>query len=160
MPDDLTTSSSDYADTPVLQLDSPLDCSSLLNTSTTESLSGLDMDTPATISVELCSDKVIDMLNTAGWNFNLENVNTFSSPVSLSGVSHSPGITTTAATGKVWHCSWMLNHPTLCFLVNEKYYSDYAGIFGMMGIPCMSQPQWDKVVTWLGEHVIEETEIS
>ena len=40
-------------------------------------------------------------------------------------------------------------------MVNGKYYSDYAGIFGTMGIPYMSQPQWDKVVTWLGEHVTE-----
>ena len=49
----------------------------------------------------------------------------------------------------------MLNYPALCFLVNGKYYSDYAGIFGMMGIQYMSQPQWDKVVAWLGENVTE-----
>ena len=49
----------------------------------------------------------------------------------------------------------MLNYPALCLLLNGKYYSDYAGIFGMMGIPYMSQPQWDKVVAWLGEHVTE-----
>ena len=130
-PDDLTMSCSDYADTPpVLQLDSLfLDCASTPITPTTESLSSSDMDTPVTIPMEPYSNKVMDILNNAGWDFNLENVNTFSSPVSLCSVSHIPGITS-AATGKGRHCSWMLNYPALCFLVNGKYYSDYAGIFG------------------------------
>ena len=148
-------SCSDYADTPlVLQLDSLLDCVSTPNPSTTESLSSSDMDTPVTIPVEPYSKKVMGTLNNAGWDFNLENVNTFSSPVSLCNVSHIPGITS-AATGKGRHRSWMLNYPALCFLVNGKYYSDYAGIFGMMGIQYMSQPQWDKMVAWLGENVTE-----
>ena len=51
--------------------------------------------------------------------------------LSYCAVSHKLDITTTAA-GKGWHCSWMLNYPLLCFLVNGKYYS------GMLGIPYMS----------------------
>ena len=131
LPDDLTMSCSDYADTPpVLQLDNLLDCASKPNTSATESLSTSDMDTPATIPVEPYSNKIMD---NAGWDLNLENVNTLSSPVSLCSVSHIPGITS-AATGKGQHRSWMLNHQALCFLMNGKYSSDYAGIFDMMGI--------------------------
>ena len=155
-PDDLTTSCSDYANTPlpVLQLDNLLDCASSPNTSTTESLNNSDMDTPVTIPKEPYSNKIMDILNNAGWDFNLENiVNTLSGPVSLCSVSRTSGITT--ATGKGQHHSWMLNYPALCFLVNGKYYSDYSGIFGMMKIPYMSQSQWDKVVTWLGENVRE-----
>ena len=41
------------------------------------------------------------------------------------------------------------------FLGEWEVLHDYAGIFGMMGIPYMSQTQWDKVVAWLGEHVTE-----
>ena len=126
LPDDLTTSCSDYADTPppVLQLDSLLDYASSPNTSTTKSFNNSDMDTPVTIPIEPYSNKIMDILNNAGWDFNLENiVNTLSSPVSLCSVSHTPGITTTA-TGKGQHHSWMLNYPTLCFLVNGKYYSE------------------------------------
>ena len=148
LPDDLTMSCSEFADSPpVLQLDNLLDCASKPNTSATESLSISDMDTPATIPVEPYSNKIMD---NAGWDLNLENVNTLSSPVSLCSVSHIPGITS-AATGKGQHRSWMLNHPALCFLMNGKYSSDYAGILDMMGIQYTSQPQWDKVMAWLGE---------
>ena len=98
-PDDLTMSCSDYADTPVLQLDNLLDCASKPNTSTTESLSISDIDTPATIPEEPYSNEIMD---NASWDLNLENVNTFSSPVSLWSVSHIPGVTS-AATGKGQH---------------------------------------------------------
>ena len=88
-----------------------------------------------TIPIEPYHNKIMDILNNVGWDSNLEiTVNTFSSPVSPCSVSHIPGITTTA-TGKGRHHSWILNYPALCFLVNGKYYSDYAGIFGMMKIP-------------------------
>ena len=71
-PDDLTTSCSDYADTPppVLQLDSLLDCASSPNTSTTKSLNNSDMDTPVTIPKEPYNNKIMDILNNAGWDFN------------------------------------------------------------------------------------------
>ena len=49
----------------------------------------------------------------------------------------------------------IVNHPALCFLVNGKYSSDYAGIFGMIGIQYTSKPQWNKVMAWLGEYVTE-----
>ena len=125
--DDINMSCSDSSEIPpVLQLDSPLGCASSLNTSTTESLSLSISDTDSTpaMPVEPYTNKVIDIINSAGWDFNLENVSenvsTFSSPVSLCSVSHAPGITTTAA-GKGRHRSWMLNYPALCFLVNGKY---------------------------------------
>ena len=77
-PDDLTTSSSDYAETPpvLLRLDSPLDCAISLNTSSTESLSSSDMDTPVTIPVEPYSEKVmhIILVGTLIWRMSIPSV--------------------------------------------------------------------------------------
>ena len=114
-PDDLTMSFSDpsedltsFSDPPeipfALQLDSPFDCASPLNTSTTQSLSSSVMDPPMAIPVEPYSSKAMDILKTAGWDFDVENTTTFSSPVSLCSVSHTPSITTTA-NGKGRHRS-------------------------------------------------------
>ena len=72
-------------------------CASSLNTSTTESLSISDLDSTAAMPIEPYSNKVMDILNNAGWDFNLENVSTFSSPVLLCSVSHTLDVTTTAA---------------------------------------------------------------
>ena len=88
-------------------------------------------------------NKVIDLLKTAGWDFNLENVSSFITPISLSSASYT---LTNTTTGKERNRSWMLNYPALCFLINGKYYSDYTGVFRMMGILYMSQTQWDKLV--------------
>ena len=61
------------------------------------------MDSTVAMPVEPYSNKVMDILNNVGGDFNLENVSTFSSPVLLCSVSHTLDVTTTA--GKGWHCS-------------------------------------------------------
>lgn len=53
------------------------------------------------------------------------------------------------------HPSWELNYPALTHLMNGQYYADYKGVFGMMGLPVMSEKRWSTVVSWLGGHVEE-----
>ena len=56
--------------------------------------------------------------------------------------------------------SWDLNYPALVSLMNGQYYVEYHAIFGMTGIPVMSEATWNKAIGWLGKHVNEITEIT
>ena len=55
--------------------------------------------------------------------------------------------------------SWELNYPALAFLLNGGYYTDYASIMGMMGLPVM-HTTWDNLVSWVGTHVEQLAEWS
>jgi len=37
--------------------------------------------------------------------------------------------------------------------MNGQYYANYNGVFGMMGLPVMSEKRWTTAVSWLGGHV-------
>ena len=39
--------------------------------------------------------------------------------------------------------------------MNGQYYVEYQGVFGMMGIPVMSEPAWNRVISRLGKYVEE-----
>ena len=145
--DDFELPASELSGESLVNVSTDVPCNSLVTTPTDTIVSD-SSDNLTTISAPSQGNKV----KAAGWDFNVENVNSFISPMSLSSASYTPTITTT---GKGRNRSWMLNYPALCFLMNGKYYSDYTGVCGMMGIPFMSQPQWDKLVAWLGEHVTE-----
>ena len=75
-------------------------------------------------------------------------------------------ITTDTDTPKIAHTgsgtspSWDLNYPALVSLMNGQYYEEYNGVFGMMGIPVMSEVTWNKTISWLGKHVKELAEIT
>ena len=56
--------------------------------------------------------------------------------------------------------SWELNYPALAFLLNGGYYTDYASIMGMMGLPVMHHTTWDNLVSWVDTHVEQLAEWS
>ena len=87
-------------------------------------------------------EQVLLTLQSAGWD--------------LSTLQDSATITTDTDTPKIAHTgsgaepSWDLNYPALAFLMNGQYYVEYHAIFGMMGIPVMSEAMWNKTIGWLG----------
>ena len=56
--------------------------------------------------------------------------------------------------------SWELNYPALACLLNGGYYTGYASIMGMMGLPVMHHTTWDNLVSWVGTHVEQLAESS
>ena len=92
-------------------------------------------------------ESVITVLSNAGWDFTLlkSNATVFSSDHTLR-IAHS---------GKGPSPSWELNYPALASLMNGQYYVEYQGVFGMIGIPVMSETAWNRVISWLGRYVEE-----
>jgi len=97
-------------------------------------------------------EQVLSTLQSAGWDFTMLRDNAI--------------ITTDTDTPKIAHTgsgtspSWDLNYPALVSLMNGQYYVEYNGVFGMMGIPVMSEVTWNKTISWLGKHVKELAEIT
>ena len=50
-----------------------------------------------------------------------------------------------AHTGSGVGTFWVLNYSALVSLVNGQYYVEYFAVFGMMGIPEMSEATWNKI---------------
>ena len=44
--------------------------------------------------------------------------------------------------------------------MNGQYYVEYHGVFGMMGIPELSEATWNKTIGWLGTHVKDLAEMT
>ena len=90
-------------------------------------------------------EQVLSTLQSAGWDFSV--------------LRDKAIITTDTDTPKIAHTgsgtspSWDLNYPALVSLMNGQYYVEYKGVFGMMGIPVMSEATWNKTISWLGKHV-------
>ena len=97
-------------------------------------------------------EQVLLTLQSAGWDFStLQDSATITTDTDTSKIAH-----TGSGTGP----SWDLNYPALVSLMNGQYYVEYHAIFGMMGIPVMSEATWNKTIGWLGKHVNEIAEIT
>ena len=76
-------------------------------------------------------EQVILTLQSAGWDFStLQDSATITTDTDTPNIAH-----TGSGTGP----SWDLNYPALVSLMNDQYYVEYHAIFGMMGIPVMSE---------------------
>ena len=97
-------------------------------------------------------EQVLLTLQSAGWDFStLQDSATITTDTDTPNIAH-----TGSGTGP----SWDLNYPALISLMNGQYYVEYHAIFGMMGIPVMSEATWNKTIGWLGKHVNEIAEIT
>ena len=97
---------------------------------------------------------VLTTLLAAGWDYRSTDHTSTIFPHELriaSDGESTPAIVHLHVTGHA--PSWQLNYPVLSFLMNGQYYSEYQGIFSLMGLPVMSHTAWQKVVVWLGRHV-------
>ena len=91
-------------------------------------------------------------LQSAGWD-----LSTLQDSATITTDTHTPKI---AHTGSGTGPSWDLNYPALVSLMNGQYYVEYHAIFGMKGIPVMSEATCFKTNRWLGKHVNEIAEIT
>jgi len=122
----------------------------LLSDNCFDATTGSSLDeTTETTSCNAIIMEVFNQLESAGWNFNhiKEDAEVFPD---LS-TSHERKIKPPGGRGSA--PSWDLNYPALTYLMNGQYYSDYSGVFGMLGLPVMSEKRWLQVVAWLGRHV-------
>ena len=39
------------------------------------------------------------------------------------------------------------------WIIQHRYYADYASIMGIMGLPVMHHTIWDNLVSWVGTHM-------
>ena len=93
-------------------------------------------------------------LSAAGWDFTSTQSTATIFPDKVRIIDnggYTPAITHSHVTGRA--PSWELNYPVLSFMMNGQYYSEYQGVFSLMGLPVMSDTAWEKVLAWLGKHV-------
>ena len=85
---------------------------------------------------------MLSTLQSAGWDFSV-----LQESATIIPNTDTPKI---AHTGSGTASSWELNYPALACLMNGQYYVEYYGVFGIMGIPVMSEATWNKTIGWLG----------
>ena len=97
---------------------------------------------------------VLTTLLAAGWDYRSTDHTSTIFPHELRIASNGESTPAIAHLHVTGHApSWQLNYPVLSFLMNGQYYSEYQGIFSLMGLPVMLDTAWQKVVVWLGRHV-------